>query len=191
MTDGWTSARPVALITTHGHACKQSAVSAWMARRCTSPGKRGSTTSGATSSPSAAAAGTGSRSTSRMARTSRSRSVRNADGTYPLVYGTYVETDGSVSHLAQGAFTVTRTGAWTSSSSAATYPAGWHITIPGQQLSIDLTPTVADQELDTRATTGVIYWEGSQHVSASRNRQSAGRRGVCRAHRLRTERIAT
>jgi len=25
-------------------------------------------------------------------------------------------------------------------------------------LTIDLTPTVADQELDTRATTSVVYW---------------------------------
>jgi predicted secreted hydrolase len=33
---------------------------------------------------------------------------------------------------------------------------------------------VADQELDTRATTGVIYWEGSQHVSATRGGRSLG-----------------
>ena len=35
-------------------------------------------------------------------------------------------------------------------------------------LVIDLVPTVADQELDTRATTGVVYWEGSQTVTATR-----------------------
>jgi hypothetical protein len=29
---------------------------------------------------------------------------------------------------------------------------------------------VADQELDTRATTGVVYWEGSQVVEASQGR---------------------
>ena len=34
---------------------------------------------------------------------------------------------------------------------------------------IDLEPTVAAQELDTRATTGVIYWEGSQVVAATRD----------------------
>ena len=33
---------------------------------------------------------------------------------------------------------------------------------------IDLEPTVADQELDTRGTTGVVYWEGSQRVTATR-----------------------
>jgi predicted secreted hydrolase len=73
-----------------------------------------------------------------------------------------------VTHLPKNAFTVTATGTWTSPSSGATYPAGWQIEIPSQQLTVNLTPTVADQELDTRQTTGVIYWEGSQHVSATR-----------------------
>ena len=48
------------------------------------------------------------------------------------------------------------------------YPAAWTITVPGEQLEIRLAPTVAQQELDTRATTGVVYWEGSQVVSATR-----------------------
>jgi RND superfamily putative drug exporter len=94
--------------------------------------------------------------------------VRAADGTYPLVYGTYVAPDGTVSHAASDQFTVTTTGTWTSPSSGATYPAGWRIELPAQQLVVNLAPTVADQELDTRPTTGVTYWEGSQHVSAER-----------------------
>ncbi len=100
--------------------------------------------------------------------------VRAADGSYPLVYGTLVQADGSVEHLAQDAFTVTPTGTWTSPHSGAIYPSGWHIDIPGQQLAVDLAPTVADQELDTRATTGVVYWEGSQTVSATRAGQPLG-----------------
>ena len=39
---------------------------------------------------------------------------------------------------------------------------------------IELEPTVADQELDTRATTGVIYWEGSQDVRATRRGATLG-----------------
>ena len=60
------------------------------------------------------------------------------------------------------------TDRWTSPATGADYPAGWRIDIPGESLAIDLTPTVADQELDTRATTGVVYWEGSQVVRATR-----------------------
>jgi predicted secreted hydrolase len=95
--------------------------------------------------------------------------VRAADGTFPIVYGTLVEADGTVRHLERDAFTVTPTGSWTSPRTGATYPAGWTITIPNEGgLEVELTPSVADQELDTRATTGVVYWEGSQIVRATR-----------------------
>jgi predicted secreted hydrolase len=95
--------------------------------------------------------------------------VRDADGTYPLVYGTLVEPTGTTRHLAQEAFTVKTTARWTSPRTGAAYPAGWSIAIPGEHLSIDLRPSVPDQELDTRGTTGVVYWEGSQVVTARRD----------------------
>jgi len=37
--------------------------------------------------------------------------------------------------------------------------------------------TVADQELDTRTTTGVVYWEGSQRVVATRAGERLGGEG--------------
>jgi predicted secreted hydrolase len=43
-------------------------------------------------------------------------------------------------------------------------------------LSIQLAPTVPHQELDTRATTGVVYWEGSQRVTATRDGNALGGR---------------
>jgi predicted secreted hydrolase len=95
--------------------------------------------------------------------------VRDADGTYPLVYGTLVEPDGETRHLPRESFAVEVTDRWVSPSTGADYPAGWTITLPDDELVIELTPTVATQELDTRATTGVVYWEGSQVVSATRN----------------------
>jgi predicted secreted hydrolase len=94
--------------------------------------------------------------------------VRAADGTYPLVYGTLVEPDGATRHLDGTAFEIEVTDRWTSPTTGATYPAGWTVTVPGEALEIRLSPTVAQQELDTRATTGVVYWEGSQVVEATR-----------------------
>ena len=91
--------------------------------------------------------------------------VRDRDGSYPLVYGTLVNADGTSRHLPREAFTVEVTRRWTSPATGADYPAGWRITVPSRDLVIELTPTVAAQELDTRATTGVVYWEGSQRVS--------------------------
>ncbi len=99
--------------------------------------------------------------------------VRDADGSYPLVYGTVVDPDGTVRHLDRDAFSVTVTDHWSSPSTGAVYPSRWEIDLPDEDLHITLTPTVADQELDTRATTGVIYWEGSQVVRATRGTRLA------------------
>ena len=94
--------------------------------------------------------------------------VRAADGSYPLVYGTLVDAAGTGRNLSAADFTVAVTDRWTSPVTGATYPAGWTVMLPAERLTISLTPAVADQELDTVSTTGVIYWEGSQHVTATR-----------------------
>jgi predicted secreted hydrolase len=93
--------------------------------------------------------------------------VRDADGSYPLVYGTLVDAAGGTTHLEATDFDLAVTDRWVSPATNADYPAGWSIGIPSAALTIRLAPTVAAQELDTRATTGVIYWEGSQAVVAS------------------------
>ncbi len=100
--------------------------------------------------------------------------VRDADGSYPLVYGTIVAADGSARHLERDAFSVEVTDRWVSPATGADYPAGWTIGIPSDDLVVDLRPTVAAQELDTRATTGVVYWEGSQQVRATRGTAAFG-----------------
>jgi predicted secreted hydrolase len=95
--------------------------------------------------------------------------VRDADGSYPLIYGTIVDSAGGTHHLSRDDFTVEVTDRWTSPATGADYPAGWSIAIPSAgDLRIQLRPTVAAQELDTRETTGVVYWEGSQLVSGTR-----------------------
>ena len=103
--------------------------------------------------------------------------VRDADGSYPLIYGTVVDRDGTARHLDRDAFHVEVTDRWVSPATGADYPAGWTIRIPGEHLEIALKPTVAAQELNTRATTGVIYWEGSQLVHATRGGQALGGQG--------------
>jgi predicted secreted hydrolase len=100
--------------------------------------------------------------------------VRDRDGEYPLVYGTLVRADGSFEHLTRDAFSVDVLGEWTSPSTGAIYPAGWRIHLPSERLTVTLRPTVDDQELDTRATTGVVYWEGSQVVTARRAGRDLG-----------------
>ncbi|MBM4408331.1 MAG: hypothetical protein FJ038_07005 [Chloroflexi bacterium] len=95
--------------------------------------------------------------------------VRDRDDRRALAYGTLVRPDGRSEHLRADAFRLESTRTWTSPRTGAVYPAGWRIELPADALVIDLEPTIADQELDTRASTGVIYWEGSQRVRATRN----------------------
>ncbi|HEU0243689.1 MAG TPA: lipocalin family protein [Candidatus Limnocylindrales bacterium] len=100
--------------------------------------------------------------------------VRAADGTYPLVYGTVVAPDGTTRRLGREDIGVEATATWTSTATGATYPAGWTVRLPTEDLEISLQPTVPQQELDTRATTGVVYWEGSQVVRATRDGSALG-----------------
>lgn len=100
--------------------------------------------------------------------------VRAVDGSHPLVYGTLVSPGGTARRLGPDDFTVTVTGSWTSAATGVVYPAGWSISIPSARIAAGLSPTVSGQELDTRATTGVVYWEGSQRVTASVAGRSVG-----------------
>jgi predicted secreted hydrolase len=102
--------------------------------------------------------------------------VRSQDGSYPLVYGTLVAPDGSTRHLTADDFRVAPVGTWTSPRTGAVYPSGWHVQVPSIGLDVTVTPTLLDQELDTRATTGVVYWEGAQIVEGTLDgRPIAGR----------------
>ncbi len=100
--------------------------------------------------------------------------VRDADTQPVLDYGTLVEPDGTARHLEEGTFRVRPEDGWTSPRSGHYYPVHWLLDLPAEGLSIELVATIADQELDTRATTGVIYWEGSQVVSAFRGGEAIG-----------------
>jgi predicted secreted hydrolase len=95
--------------------------------------------------------------------------IRDRDDRRLAAYGTLVRPEGTTAHLETGAFTLASSATWTSPHTGAVYPASWVIEVPAEGLRIELTPTVADQELDTRATTGVVYWEGSQVVRATRD----------------------
>jgi len=95
--------------------------------------------------------------------------VRAADGSYPFAYGTLVAAGGSVTHVPAEGMTIDATGTWTSPTTGVTYPSGWRVRVPGEGLDLTVTPTVPGQELDTRATTGVIYWEGSNDVGGTRD----------------------
>ena len=82
--------------------------------------------------------------------------------------------DGELTVLSDGDFVITQLDEWTSPYTGVTYPSGWEVTIPSIDLVLMVTPTLLDQELDTRATTGVIYWEGEVIMTGTRSGTAIG-----------------
>ncbi len=52
---------------------------------------------------------------------------------------------------------------WTSPRSSIVWPVSWRITVGAR--SFELQPLLDDQELDSRKSTGAIYWEGAMRAS--------------------------
>ncbi len=82
-------------------------------------------------------------------------------GETTLRYGSLLDETGRAVHLTADRFQIDSLAAWTSPRSGATYPARWRLIVPGEGLDLTIEPILADQELDTRASTGVTYWEGA------------------------------
>lgn len=82
----------------------------------------------------------------------------------PHSSGTLILPDGASLPLTLSQVQVRPTGTWQSPRSKATYPMGWEIQIPDHGITLTLTPSFPDQELDTQKSTRVIYWEGSVEI---------------------------
>jgi len=88
--------------------------------------------------------------------------LRRADGSAdPVSSGTLIDRDGHGHHLSIEDFTLQPISYWTSPTSHTRYPQRWRLTIPSQQLSLELVPLMAEQELSTTRSTQVTYWEGA------------------------------
>jgi predicted secreted hydrolase len=103
--------------------------------------------------------------------------VRSPNGQRAILYGSYVDAVGGVTDIRPDEMSVEATGQWRSPHSGATYPSGWRVRLPAQGLDLAIRPLLADQELDTSATTGLFYWEGAVEVSGTRAGRSVGGHG--------------
>jgi predicted secreted hydrolase len=92
--------------------------------------------------------------------------LRDTAGQTTGVYGSEVEADGSVRALAPDAVTASATGAWTSPHTGTTYPSGWRVRLPQEQLDLVITPKLVDQELYFPGQGGgPVYWEGDVAIA--------------------------
>jgi predicted secreted hydrolase len=87
--------------------------------------------------------------------------LRRADGSRdPHSSGTLVGKDGWTRHLSAGDFSLAPTGRTFKARSGATYPVAWRVTVPSEDVTLEVTTPLDDQELSTDRSSGITYWEG-------------------------------
>jgi len=99
--------------------------------------------------------------------------LRKKDGsTEPASSGTLVDPEGTSRHLQCSEILVSVSDHWKSPRSGAAYPKRWSIAIPSAGINLLVASVMADQELTTGGSTGIVYWEGAvagKGTSGSRN----------------------
>jgi predicted secreted hydrolase len=84
--------------------------------------------------------------------------LRRADGSALWGGGSFRALGGATRDFAPGEVEFTPGRVWTSPASGARYPVEWRVATPAGRFSV--RAVLDDQELDSRASTGAIYWEG-------------------------------
>jgi len=86
----------------------------------------------------------------------------------PLSSGVLVAEDGNIKRLTAADVRVEVLDYWTSPHSGGRYPARWRLQVPAEQLSLEIVPLMADQELQT----SIRYWEGAVFVQGTRGQKN-------------------
>ena len=97
--------------------------------------------------------------------------IRAKNGSTLWQHATHRAANGKLSHYAGAAVKFTPQRLWRSPRTGANYPVGMQVDTGNTRWL--LTPLQDDQELDSRQSTGAVYWEGA--VSVKRDGQPAGR----------------
>jgi len=91
--------------------------------------------------------------------------IRQTDGAIdPFSSGTLIGLEGETQRLTRDDFSIAVENTWRSPRSGATYPARWTVRVPDADLTLTVTPLVADQELNV----SYAYWEGAVRIEGDR-----------------------
>ncbi|HEX8171667.1 MAG TPA: lipocalin-like domain-containing protein [Thermoanaerobaculia bacterium] len=94
--------------------------------------------------------------------------IRRKDGSPDVTSsGSLIASDGRVIAVSREQMRITPLRRWRSPKSGATYPMGWRVELPSFNIALGVTPLLDAQELVTRGSTNVTYWEGAVDVSGS------------------------
>lgn len=96
--------------------------------------------------------------------------IRGKDGSILWAGGTLRHADGQTEAFGHDEIRFVPQRRWRSSRTSIEYPVAMRVIAPG--IDLQLTPSMDDQELDSRLSTGALYWEGA--VTAQSNGRSVG-----------------
>lgn len=91
--------------------------------------------------------------------------IRDRDGATLWAGGSHRSPGGTVRAFAANEVVVEPVRWWSSPRTGARYPVAMRVTVPGAV--IDLAPLMDDQELDSRASVGAVYWEGAVRATSA------------------------
>jgi predicted secreted hydrolase len=103
---------------------------------------------------------------------------RRADGSLdPHSSGTLVAADGRFTPVSLRDVRLDPGRTWSSSSSGGRYPVEWTLDLPREKLTLKTRAVLDGQELQTRGSTGVTYWEGAIDLTGEDNGKPVSGRG--------------
>lgn len=98
--------------------------------------------------------------------------IREPSGAYISQGGSLVTPAGETLPLDAGEASFEPTGeTWSSDATGAIYPVAWRLNVPRHGIDVTVRASVLDQEMDTRRTTGIVYWEGAVAAQGSHSGQ--------------------
>jgi predicted secreted hydrolase len=89
--------------------------------------------------------------------------VRRADGSSLFAGGSFRARGGITRNFAADEVHFTPGRVWASAASRARYPVQWLVETPAGTFNVKAS--LDNQELDSRASTGAVYWEGLSDLS--------------------------
>ena len=96
--------------------------------------------------------------------------LRRADGSALWSGGSLRRPGEAARSFAPGEVAFTPLRHWSSGASGARYPVEWRVRTPGGDFSVHAL--LDDQELDSQASTGAIYWEGLSVLRDAADRET-------------------
>ena len=84
--------------------------------------------------------------------------MRRADGSTLWSGGSHRRAGGATRYFVDGEVVFASGRTWTSAASSTRYPVEWQVSTPNGAFGVHAL--LDDQELDSRTSTGAIYWEG-------------------------------